>query len=34
MMSKKEMVMTRLAMAAAACGVDMNRIMIAGRDSG
>ena len=34
MMSKKQMAMTRLAMVAAACGVDMDRIMIAGRDSG
>ena len=34
MMGKKEMIMTRLAMAAAACGVDINRIMLAGGDSG
>ena len=33
MMGKKEMIMTRLAMAAAACGVDINRVMQVDRNS-
>ena len=36
MMGKKQMLMARVAMAAAACGIDMNRIIIdnKGRDGG